>query len=171
MVGAACGVCGRERIDDLIARLGHIDSRARVAAAEVSASVERLRERQSAFARSGGMHGALVCDDAGRVLAVSEDVGRHNAVDKVIGKLLYAGQLSRHVGEAVLLAVSGRTSFEIVQKAAAARIAVVVSVSAPSSLAIDLAQALGMTLVGFARDGAFNVYAHSERIVWQRDPT
>lgn len=169
VIASACGVCGRERIDDLIAHLGRVESQARVSAATVSASVEQLRERQSAFAHSGGMHGAMACGASGEVLAVSEDVGRHNAVDKVIGKLLYAGQLSRHVAEAVLLAVSGRTSFEIVQKAAAARVPVVVSVSAPTSLAIDLARALGVTLVGFTRDGAFNVYAHVERIVWPRD--
>jgi FdhD protein len=169
LIAAACGVCGRERIDDLIARLGPVERQVRVAAADISASLEHLRERQSAFARSGGMHGALACDSHGRVLAISEDVGRHNAVDKVVGHLLYAGQLSRRVAEAALLAVSGRTSFEIVQKAAAARIPVVVSVSAPTSLAIDLADAIGVTLIGFARDGAFNVYAHAARIAWPRD--
>lgn len=166
IVSASCGVCGRERIDDLLARLGPIASDVRITAAQIPLGIAQLAARQSAFARSGGVHGALACAADGTELACSEDVGRHNAVDKVIGKLLYAGQLSKSEARAAMLVVSGRTSFEIVQKAAAARIAAVVSVSAPTSLSIDLAQALGLTLVGFARGTSFNVYAHAERIVW-----
>lgn len=164
IVSAACGVCGRERIDDLIGRLGTLEATETVSPATIASSIEQLGRAQAAFVRTGAMHGALALASDGRELAVGEDVGRHNAVDKVIGKLLYAGHLSRERAAAQLLAVSGRTSFEIVQKAAAARIGTVVSVSAPTSLAIDTAEAVGLTLIGFARGDAFNVYAHPERI-------
>lgn len=164
VASSACGSCGRERIDDLLARMEPVRD-ARVLAVElIGLSLSSLRDRQSAFAQSGAMHGALVCDPQGEILACSEDVGRHNAVDKVIGKLLYANELGTQPQRAFVLAVSGRTSFEIVQKAALAGLACVVSVSAPTSLAIQLADALGLTLVGFARGSAFNVYAHPERL-------
>lgn len=165
IVSSACGVCGRERIDDLVARVGKVPNAGRFAAAAITDSVERLAHAQRAFARTGGMHGALALSVAGEELALGEDVGRHNAVDKVIGKLLFGGALTPERADAQLLAVSGRSSFEIVQKAAAARIGVVVSVSAPTSLAIDTAEALGVTLAGFTRGDAFNLYAHPERIV------
>jgi FdhD protein len=164
IMGSACGVCGRERIDDLVARLGTIAGAVRVSATTVTRATELLQARQSAFARTGAMHGALALTAPGEELALSEDVGRHNAVDKVVGKLLYAGLLAADVAKAELLIVSGRSSFEIVQKAGAARIPVVVSVSAPTSLAIDLAAGLGITLVGFARGSTFNLYTHPERI-------
>jgi FdhD protein len=165
VVGAACGICARERIADLLTRLGPSTRATCVSAARIAQSVERLRAQQSAFARTGAMHGALALSADGEELAVSEDVGRHNAVDKVIGKLLYAGRLGPERADAELLVVSGRTSFEIVQKAAAARFAVVVSVSAPTSLAIDLAVALRITLAGFTRAGTFNLYSHAQRVV------
>jgi FdhD protein len=164
IVSSACGLCGRERIDDLIARLGSVPSNGVISSAAIAESVERLARAQQAFARTGAMHGALALSAQGEELAAGEDVGRHNAVDKVIGKLLFAGLLTPDRAVAQLLAVSGRTSFEIIQKAAAARIAVVVSVSAPTSLAIDTANALGVTLVGFARGDAFNLYTHPERV-------
>ena len=164
LVASSCGLCGRERIDDLLARLGPVASADVYSPSALSASIERLSSVQSAFARTGAVHGALALDATGTLLASGEDVGRHNAVDKVVGKLLYAGALDRARADAQLLAVSGRTSFEIVQKAAAARIAVVVSVSGPTSLAIDTATAFGITLVCFARGEGFNVYAHGERI-------
>ena len=163
-VSASCGVCGRERIDDLLARMRPLEPSELVPAMTIVRSVECLRRAQATFARTGAVHGALALDRSGAELASGEDVGRHNAVDKVIGKLLYADLLGPERAEAQLLAVSGRTSFEIVQKAAAARISVVVSVSAPTSLAIDTAVAMGVTLVGFARGEGFNVYAHGERI-------
>jgi FdhD protein len=163
LLSSACGICGRERIDDLTSRLGRITHDISIDASQISVSIQQLAARQTGFARTGAVHGALACDADGRELAVSEDVGRHNAVDKVIGKLLFANQL----GSAALLAVSGRTSFEIVQKAATARIPVLISVSAPTSLAVDLATALHVTLIGFARSGDFNVYAHPERIRWR----
>jgi FdhD protein len=163
LLGSACGICGRERIDDLTSRLGRITHDITIDASQISRSIEQLGARQVGFARTGAVHGALACDSDGVELAVSEDVGRHNAVDKVIGKLLFADRLR----SATLVAVSGRTSFEIVQKVATARIPVLVSVSAPTSLAVDLATALHVTLVGFARSGDFNVYAHPERIRWR----
>jgi FdhD protein len=164
VIGSACGICGRERIDDLISRIGRISRYVRVPAQLVTRSIERLVALQAGFARTGAMHGALALTATGTELASSEDVGRHNAVDKVIGKLLYAGLPCVDTAQAELLAVSGRTSFEIVQKAAAARIPVVVSVSAPTSLAIDLAAAFGITLAGFTRGATFNLYTHPEQV-------
>jgi FdhD protein len=164
VVGSACGICGRERIDDLVARLGTITNTAGISAATVTRATELLRARQSAFARTGAMHGALALTALGEELALSEDVGRHNAVDKVVGKLLYAELLTPDCAKAELLIVSGRTSFEIVQKAGAARIAMIASVSAPTSLAIDLAAALGITLAGFTRGSKFNLYTHAGRV-------
>jgi FdhD protein len=130
------------------------------------------------FARTGGLHGACAIGPSGELLAQAEDVGRHNAVDKVVGRLLYAGVLpttdpslacakavrSDGQGAPHVLAVSGRASFEIVQKAAVAGFACVASVSAPSSLAVATAQAAGMTLASFVRDGRFTLYAHPERV-------
>ena len=157
---AACGVCGRRSIDDLLARTGPVPAGSPVALEVVARSTERLREIQPAFDRTGGLHAAAALDVSGALLAGAEDVGRHNAVDKVIGTLLRTGALAG----ARVLAVSGRVSFEIVQKAAVAQIPIVAGVSAPTSLAVDLAERLGLTLAGFVRDGALNVYAHRTRI-------
>jgi FdhD protein len=164
IVGSACGVCGRERIDDLLARLTPLERACGFSSSTLARSLERLAEVQGVFARTGAVHGALALDARGDLLASGEDVGRHNAVDKVVGKLLYAGALTRTRADAQLLAVSGRTSFEIVQKALSARIGLVISVSGPTSLAIDTAEAFGITLVGFARGDGFNVYTHPGRI-------
>ncbi|HKP60358.1 MAG TPA: formate dehydrogenase accessory sulfurtransferase FdhD [Polyangiales bacterium] len=164
IVGSACGLCGRERIDDLLARLTPLARGTSFGMAALAHSIEQLAEVQGTFARTGAVHGALALDASAQLLAFGEDVGRHNAVDKVVGKLLYSEALTRTRADAQLLAVSGRTSFEIVQKAASARIGLVISVSGPTSLAIDTAEALGITLVGFARGDAFNVYTHPGRI-------
>ena len=161
LVSSACGVCGRQSIDDLIERIAPLPLGGRVPPALVAASVSGLRERQPLFARTGGCHAAsLVAFDGGHV-ATFEDVGRHNAVDKVVGSRVLANALplSDHI-----LVVSGRSSFEIVQKAFAAGIPVVASVSAPSSLAIDLARRANVTLVGFVRNGAMTVYASKDRM-------
>ncbi|HJL18991.1 MAG TPA: formate dehydrogenase accessory sulfurtransferase FdhD [Sandaracinaceae bacterium LLY-WYZ-13_1] len=157
---ASCGVCGRRSIDDLLARIGELRRDERVPRRVVLDSPARLEEAQHRFAHTGGVHAAAAQTADGRVLAHAEDVGRHNAVDKVCGHLLYEGRLD----EAVVLAVSGRVSFEIVQKAAAARVPVVTAVSAPTSLAVDLADRAGITLAAFVRGGRVNVYTHAHRI-------
>jgi FdhD protein len=120
---------------------------------------DRLRARQSTFEETGGLHGAAIFGNDGTLLASAEDVGRHNAVDKSIGALLLAED-----ARASILMVSGRVSFEIVQKAWLAGIAVVAAISAPTSLAIELADEAGITLLGFVRDESLNLYTHSSRI-------
>ncbi|HEX4514450.1 MAG TPA: formate dehydrogenase accessory sulfurtransferase FdhD [Polyangiaceae bacterium] len=159
---AACGVCGRASIDDLVARIGTVSPGARFSARNLSQWVRALRDRQPLFAETGGVHAAALTSNDGNVVATREDVGRHNAVDKVVGRAVLDGRVPLD-GHA--LVVSGRTSFEIVAKAAAAGVSLVAGVSAPSSLAIEVATRSGLTLVGFARDEAFTVYANPERIV------
>jgi FdhD protein len=160
---AACGVCGRRSVDDVIARCAPLPvAPATIAAAAILAAVEGLRGRQPNFARTGGIHGAALHDAEGKVLAAFEDIGRHNAVDKVVGALVLGGRVPGN--EAALLVVSGRASYEVVQKASAAKVPVIASVSAASSLAVDLARSAGITLCGFVRNGAMTVYAHPERI-------
>ena len=158
---SSCGVCGRRSIDDLLAGVRPIAGSFRVARAVVSAMPGRLRAAQRAFDETGGLHAAALFDDTGTLQDTAEDVGRHNAVDKVLGRALLAGRIP--VSDAILF-VSGRTSFEIVQKAAVAGVPVVASVSAPSSLAVHLAQEAHVTLVGFVRGDTFNVYSVPERI-------
>ena len=155
---SACGVCGRASIDDLLARCAVIPKGAPFAASALLAAVSALREHQPGFARSGGLHAALATDRAGRVLAAAEDVGRHNAVDKVAGALLLSGD------RAEMLAVSGRISFEIVQKAVASSIGVVCGVSAPTSLAVELAERCDVVLAGFVRGDTLGLYAHADRV-------
>lgn len=163
---SACGVCGRRSIDGLLARAAPLDDPRRFPPALVRGAIAALRAAQPAFAATGGVHAAALVSADGAVLAAAEDVGRHNAVDKAVGALVRRGLLGAGApspGPAVL-AVSGRASFEIVQKAAAARVPVVASVSAPSSLAVDVAEAARILLCGFVRGGAFNVYAHAWRL-------
>jgi FdhD protein len=159
---ASCGMCGRLTIESLMTHLPPIDAAWTMDAAVVVSLPPHLRAAQAAFDETGGLHAAGLFAPDGRLVDTAEDVGRHNAVDKVIGRMLLREQLplSTHA-----LCVSGRTSFEIVQKAAIAGIPLVAAVSAPSSLAIDLARESGVTLVGFVRDGGFNIYAHPHRIV------
>jgi FdhD protein len=157
---AACGVCGRRSIDELLALCGELPPGPEVPAALLFASTARLPAEQAKFKRTGGAHAALALDARGEALFAFEDVGRHNAVDKVVGALVAAGRL----GAAAILAVSGRASFEIVQKAAVARIPIVASVSAASSLAIDLARRVNLTLAAFVRGDSLNLYSGPERV-------
>jgi FdhD protein len=160
---SACGVCGRQTIDDLLARCTPRDGRAgpRMSREALSRAVASLRERQALFARTGGCHGASLVDVQGTHIATYEDVGRHNAVDKLVGASLLAGRLP--LGEHALV-VSGRTSFEIVQKAVASGITIVLGVSAASSLAIDVARRAGVALAGFVRGEEMVLYANGGRI-------
>lgn len=158
---AACGLCGRQQIDSLRIDRPPVPVAWHVDAELVHALPARVRARQHRFEATGGLHAAALFTARGEVMAVAEDVGRHNAVDKVVGRRLREGTLPlADVG----LFVSGRVAFEIVQKAALAGVGLVVAVSAPSSLAVELAQACGITLVGFVRDRRFNIYCHPERV-------
>ncbi|MEW5739772.1 MAG: formate dehydrogenase accessory sulfurtransferase FdhD [Myxococcota bacterium] len=160
---AACGICGRQSIDDLIAQCGPVPAFAPLPRELLARAPALLRAAQPTFDVTGGVHAAAVLNREGVILSSAEDVGRHNAVDKAVGALLRSRQLpaTRAPGGAELLVVSGRASFEIVQKAAIARLAAVVSVSAASSLAIDLASRSGLVLAAFARGGAAQLYAGS----------
>lgn len=158
---SSCGLCGRRTIESLAADVAPVRSSWTVAARIVSALPASLRARQAVFDDTGGLHAAGLFARDGTLLEAAEDVGRHNAVDKIVGRMLMRDALP--LGDCVLC-VSGRTSYEIVQKAVIAGVPIVAAVSAPSSLAIDLAEALGVTLVGFVRGEGFNIYAHPERI-------
>ncbi|HET7481797.1 MAG TPA: formate dehydrogenase accessory sulfurtransferase FdhD [Actinomycetota bacterium] len=158
---SSCGVCGKESLDQLELRgYATTTSGPRVTADVLQALPDRLREAQDVFESTGGLHAAGLFASSGETVAVREDVGRHNAVDKLAGwALLERADLSERI-----LLVSGRTSYEIMQKALAAGIPIVCAVSAPSSLAVDVAQRFGMTLVGFLRGDRFNIYAGPDRI-------
>ncbi len=161
VVSSACGVCGSRSAEVIEARVGRVAWDVRLPAELIAMLPGRMQEAQRVFARTGGLHGAALFDASGRLIALREDIGRHNAVDKVIGRELLLGRLP-FPGR--ILVASSRAGFEIVQKAATAGIAVLCAVGAPSTLAVDLARRLGMTLVGFARATGFNVYAGPERI-------
>ena len=159
---ASCGICGKASIDEVELRVDRIpDGVPVVAPAVVLELPDRLRTSQSAFESTGGLHAAGLFTPSGELVAVREDVGRHNALDKVIGSQVIARRLP--LNDRVLM-VSGRVSFEIVQKAAVAGIPIIAAVSAPSSLAIDAAERLGVTLIGFLRGRRFNVYSHDSRV-------
>jgi FdhD protein len=158
---SSCGVCGKAALEDVEVRCAPIPIGFHVPAATIVALPDSLRSAQRVFDRTGGLHAAGLFTADGDVVTVREDVGRHNAVDKVVGERLLAGNLP--LSERVLQ-VSGRASFEIVQKAAVAGIPVVSAVSAPSSLAVDAGERLGVTVVGFVRDGGCNVYTFTERV-------
>ncbi len=159
---ASCGICGKASIDDIAVRCEPLPRGLPVVARSVITTLpDRLREAQAAFERTGGLHAAGLFETDGRLVAVREDVGRHNALDKLIGSRVQARELPLWDR---ILTVSGRVSFEIVQKAAMAGIPVICAVSAPSDLAVRLADRLGVTLIGFLRGDAFNVYAHDGRV-------
>jgi FdhD protein len=160
-VNASCGICGKATLDDVEQRVRRVEAGPVVARSVLAALPARLRAAQQVFDATGGLHAAGVFDAGGALLVSREDVGRHNALDKVVGH----GFLERRLPwDDVVLMVSGRVSFEIAQKAAMAGIPVICAVSAPSSLAVDAAQRFGQTLVGFVRDDRANVYTHPERI-------
>jgi FdhD protein len=164
VASSACGVCGRQAVEDLVTGLVPPDPVAPLPASAIADAVERLREHQPAFDVTGGTHVAALWTGEGTLLAAHEDVGRHNAVDKVVGALLLARAEGSASAGAALLTVSSRAGLEIVQKAARARIPIVASVSAPTSLAIELARAAGLTLAAFVRGTRMNVYSGAERI-------
>jgi FdhD protein len=162
LTSSSCGVCGKASLDAVEVRgCVRVQSDLLVENDLVTLLPQRLREGQGVFARTGGLHAAAVFDASGACIVLREDVGRHNAVDKVVGHLLLRRRLPASDG---VLAVSGRASFEIVQKAVAAGLPFLVAVGAPSSLAVDLAVRFDVTLVGFARDGGFNVYSGEQRL-------
>ncbi len=161
LTSSSCGLCGRVTIDSL--RIGNapLPATGRMQAAAVAGLPRALRERQAVFDETGGLHAAAIFTLEGGCEGSAEDVGRHNAVDKVVGAMVFDGRLP--LSDRALL-VSGRVSFEIVQKAWLAGVPIVCAVSAPSSLAIELADDAGITLIGFVRDGGFNLYTHPSRI-------
>lgn len=160
---ASCGLCGKDSIESLAKVTGPLRGPGEPVRSDILVSLpDRLRREQSVFEATGGLHAAGAFTIGGDALCVREDIGRHNAVDKVVGHLAATGRLP---GENLVMVVSGRAGFEIVQKTAAAGIGVLVSVSAPSSLAVELAVSLGMTLAGFVRNGSANIYSGYERIL------
>jgi len=164
-VSASCGLCGKTSITDLLTctpSLARAADDAQFRASTLYGLADSLRTAQTVFAHTGGLHAAGLFSAAGELLLLREDVGRHNAVDKIIGHGLLHGDFpySRN-----MLMVSGRTSFEIIQKALLARIPCIAAISAPSSLAVELADRGGITLIGFLRDHSMNVYTHPERVV------
>jgi FdhD protein len=161
---SSCGICGKASLDHLHATAPAAVDRAsgvRVARALLTSLPAKLREEQKLFAMTGGLHATGIFDAEGRLLVTREDVGRHNAMDKAIGHMLLADRVPLTEN---IVVVSGRLSFELVQKAAMAGAPLLCAVSAPSTLAIDAARRLGITLVGFMRGDSFNVYAHPERV-------
>jgi FdhD protein len=158
---ASCGICGKASIDEVEVRCDPIPAGPVVAASTIRALPERMRTAQAVFERTGGLHAAALFTPDGELEVLREDVGRHNALDKLVGARLLAGALPLH--DRVLL-VSGRVSFEIAQKAAVAGVPVLCAISAPSDLAVEAAARLGVTVVGFLRGDGFNVYSRPERI-------
>ena len=158
---SSCGVCGKATIDDLEVRCDPVGTGPRVAASVLASLGAQLADGQSVFEATGGLHAAARFAVDGTRLALREDVGRHNALDKLIGDALFTRAVPLH--DEVLL-VSGRLGFELVQKAAVAGVSIVCAVSAPSSLAIDTARRFGQTVVAFLRGDRFNVYTHPERL-------
>jgi FdhD protein len=158
---ASCGICGKATLDEVAVRCAPIPDGPSVEPATLLRLPHALREAQDVFEVTGGLHAAALFSPDGTLIAAREDVGRHNALDKLIGSQLLAGRLPLH--DRVVL-VSGRASFELVQKAATAGVPVLAAVSAPSDLAVDAAERLGVTLVGFLRGEGFNVYARPDRI-------
>jgi len=162
---SSCGICGKATLDNALATAPPLEDPARFAPDFFYALPERLARAQVTFAETGGVHGAALFDPRGGLVVAREDVGRHNAVDKVVGWAVLNDRLPLR---GVVLQVSGRASFELVQKAVMAGIPILAAVSAPSSLAVELAAASGLTLIGFLRGQSMNIYTRDERIVDER---
>jgi len=158
---SSCGICGKASLEAIEVRCAPVADGPAVTPEAIIGMPDTLRAAQRVFERTGGLHAAALFEPSGKLVEVREDVGRHNAVDKLVGSQLLAGRLP--LSDRVMM-VSGRTSFEIVQKAATAGIPVVCAVSAPSSLAIDAARSFGITLIGFLRGTRFNVYTRPDRV-------
>jgi FdhD protein len=158
---SSCGICGKASLEQIAVQCPPVVPGPVLARSVLVTLPITLRDAQQVFEQTGGLHAAGLFDVPGRLVSLREDVGRHNAVDKLVGQMLLAGKspLANHI-----LLVSGRTSFEIMQKAAMAQISIVCAVSAPSSLAVEVAKRFRMTIVGFLRGDNFNVYTHAERI-------
>ena len=155
---SACGLCGRDEIEQIIAIAPPVRREVHVDVDVLTSLPDRMRERQNVFQRTGGLHAAALATASGELLVVREDVGRHNAVDKAIGYALLGGLVPD------VLVTSGRAGFEIVQKAAMACVPVVVTVSAPTSLSVDMARRADLTLAAFVRDGRCNLYSREDRV-------
>jgi FdhD protein len=159
---SACGVCGKASLDELSMRgVERLTDGIRIEQDVIESLPDKLREGQKLFASTGGLHGAAMFTATGDLLAVREDVGRHNAVDKLLGWSLLNPEKAR---EQAILMVSGRQSYELAQKAVVGRIPILAGVSAPSSLAVELADEFGLTLIGFLRGDSFNLYAGHQRV-------
>jgi FdhD protein len=161
LTSSSCGLCGKGSIESIRGQFPPVESAASVSPDVLLSLPGILRQSQATFGQTGGLHAAGAFTLSGEMIASREDIGRHNAVDKVVGALFREGRLPLSDS---ILCVSGRVSFEIVQKALAAGIPIVAAVSAPSSLAIDLARSSGMALVGFLREGGFNLYCGEDRV-------
>jgi len=161
---SSCGICGKTSIESIFQRFPAVKADWQTSPALIASLPHKLRAAQETFATTGGLHASGLFDLDGNLIVLREDVGRHNALDKILGHALMHGllPLDRHI-----LLVSGRVSFEIIQKALAAGIPLVAAISAPSSLAVDFAQEAGQTLVGFLRGETMNVYTHAQRIAIQ----
>jgi FdhD protein len=158
---SSCGICGKATLEHVEVACPRVAPGPTVAATAIAAMPASLRAAQRVFDQTGGLHAAGLFSAGGELRSLREDVGRHNAVDKLVGEAALSGDLPLSDG---VLFVSGRSSFEIVQKAGIAGIPIVASVSAPSSLAVDAGERLGMTIVGFVRDGRCNVYSNPDRV-------
>ena len=161
---SSCGVCGKATLDSVFVNFPSVTSPVKVSAGLIQSLPDKLRSAQETFEQTGGLHASAIFDGEGNLIVLREDVGRHNALDKVLGHALRAGllPLENHV-----LMVSGRVSFEIMQKALAGGIPIIAAISAPSTLAVEFAESSGQTLVGFLRGDRMNVYAHPERVLPQ----
>ena len=162
---SACGICGTTSIEELATRTSAVESAMRIDIATVLAIPKLLNKGQKLFNLTGGLHGAGIFDSTGQLEVAREDIGRHNALDKIVGHYFLQKKLPL---SDKILALSGRIGFELVQKAAMAKIPIIVAVSAPSSLAFKTAESLGITLIGFTRDHSTNIYTHPERIDLKR---